>query len=353
MGMDAQFRSDEIEIDLGEIFLLLVSRIWIMMIVGIIFAVAGFSISTYFIVPQYQSTTSVYVLSKADSGSVTLSDTQLASQLTKDYEKLITSRFVLESVIKQFGLSGDYASLKSRVTIQNTNDTRIIDITVTDPSPKMAQKLANAIRDVSAEHITSVMDIEAVNVVDEANLPHSPSEPSKMKWTVMGALIGGCVTAALIILKFLLDDTIKSSEDIEKYLGLGTLAMIPYDEKTDTDKDKKKRKKKKKKANGFKTIGAQPAYGQISGSVRTSSAMRNSNNTRKPADISMTSLNEELEMFLREQRAKTQMELAKEQEKALYGDLASEKDAQEYKIELVDFEEAILKGNQESNSSGE
>ena len=104
--------------------------------------------------------------------------------------------------------------------------------------------LANAIRDVAAEHIREVMDLEAVNVVDEANLPTSPSEPSKKKYTLIGVLIGVVICAGVLILRFYLDDSIKSSDDIEKYLGLSTLASIPVFE---SEEDAKKKKKKARK----------------------------------------------------------------------------------------------------------
>ena len=112
-------------------------------------------------------------------------------------------------------------------TVENISDTRIIAITVEDPDPAMAQTLANEIRDVAADHIKDVMDIEAVNVAEEANLPENPSSPSVMKWTALGIMAGVCLCAGVILLRFLLDDTIKTSEDVERYLGLSTLAMIP------------------------------------------------------------------------------------------------------------------------------
>lgn len=173
------------------------------------------SLQLFLITPQYQSTTKVYILNKQNSTSVTYSDVQLSTTLSKDYEQLVTSRYVIEGVIKQLNLDETYESLVGKVSATNTDDTRIIAITVINPDPQQAQKVANAVRDLAAQHITQVMDIEAVNVVDSANLPTSPVSPSVPKWTLIGAAIGIIIAVAVVVIQHLLDDSIKSSEDIE------------------------------------------------------------------------------------------------------------------------------------------
>ena len=233
--------TDEIEINLGEILGLLLHRLWIIVLSAIVCGAVGFMYSFFLVTPQYQSTTKVYILNKQNSDTVTYSDVQLSSTLSKDYEQLVTSRYVIEGVISKLNLDETYDSLVGRVTATNENETRIIAITVTDTEPEQAQKIANAIRDLAAQHITQVMDIEAVNVVDNANLPDAPVSPSIPKWTVIAAAIGIIVSIAVIVIQHLLDDSIKSSEDIEKYLGMSTLALIPMNEGQQADSARRRR----------------------------------------------------------------------------------------------------------------
>lgn len=241
--------TENIEIDLREIFGVLLHRLWIIIVAALVCGAVAFMYSFFIITPQYQSTTKVYILNKQNaSGSVTYSDVQLSSTLSKDYEQLVTSRYVIEGVIKELNLDETYESLVGRVSASNATDTRIIAITVTDPDPAQAQRMANSVRDLAAKHITEVMDIEAVNVVDQANLPDSPVSPSISKWTIIGALIGIIISAAVIIIQHLLDDTIKTSEDVEKYLGLSTLALIPVNEGDILDQGRRKGSSRSPKA---------------------------------------------------------------------------------------------------------
>ena len=241
-----QNTDDVIEIDLKEIFGVLINKLWIIAICGIVAGIAGFCISNFAITPQYQSTTKVYILNKQNGTNVTYNDLQMGTQLTKDYKVLITSRDVLEEVIENCQLNEKYGSLSARVTVESISDTRIIAITVEDPNPVNAQFLADEIRKVAAEHIKQVMDIEAVNVVEEANLPEHPASPSVMKWTALALMLGACLCAGIILLRYLLDDTVKTSEDVEKYLGLSTLAMIPIMEDEVTLQKKNKKGKQRK-----------------------------------------------------------------------------------------------------------
>ncbi len=220
-------KDDLIEIDLQDLAGLLLSKAWLLILSMIITGIVGFVLSAFLIAPKYESTTSVYILKKDSDSAVTYSDTQLATQLTKDYENLITDRYVLETVIQKFGLEDDYEDFLEKVSVANKTDTRIIEITVKDENPVLAQNLANAIREVAAVHIKEVTDVEAVNVANVANLAQEPSEPSILKWTVIAAALGLFLSAAIVIIVYLMDDTIKTADDVAKYLEFSTLALIP------------------------------------------------------------------------------------------------------------------------------
>ena len=237
--------TNEIEFDLLEIIHILLGRLWIVLGTGVIAALICFGISGYVLAPVYESTTKIYILNKTENTAVTYTDVQMGTQLTKDYAELINSRYVIEKVIGQLSLEDmEYKDLMKKVSVNTPVDTRIVSITVEHTDPALAQKIANCIREVAGEHIQNVMDIEAVNVVEAANMPTEKSGPGVAKWTLIGALAGVFFASAIILIIFLLDDTIKSSEDVEKYLGLSTLAMIPVISEDNTARKKKLKRKK-------------------------------------------------------------------------------------------------------------
>ena len=240
--MQERREDDVLEIDLLELFGLLLHKLWLLALCTVLAGALGYVLSAFAVTPQYESTTGVYILSSsADNSTLSYSDTQLATQLTKDYEELITCRSVLEAVIEECGLEDSYGQLLERVSVENAADTRIVYITVKDPNPARAQEIADSIREIASDHIKEVTDVEAVNVVDTANLPSGPSEPSILKWTAIGAALGLVLCAAVVVIRYLLDDTIKSSEDVENYLGLSTLALIPMLQGESSTKKKKRK----------------------------------------------------------------------------------------------------------------
>ena len=236
--------NDEIEIDLGEVFHLVISKLGVIILSGIL--LGGLSIigTMLFITPMYETTTKIMVLNKQDNNTHTSADMQTSTQLTKDYAELIQSRTVLEGVIAQLNLDMTYKEMLNKVSVETSSDSRIVSISVTDEDPYTASEIANAVRDMAAEHIQSVMDIEAVNVVDSANIPSEKASPSLAKNGVIGGLLGVIIAMAIVIIIYLTNDTIKVEEDVERYLGLSVLGSIPYSEKESRSKKQKSRKRR-------------------------------------------------------------------------------------------------------------
>lgn len=224
MGME----NDEITIDLMDLFQVVFKKLHLVLLAGIIAALVAVLVTKLFMTPVYTSTTKMYVLSKQDANSaVTSSDLQAGSQLTKDYMELIKSRSVMEQVISQLQLDMSVDKLSGEITVSNTADTRILSISVENESPKLAKEIADAVRESASVQITQITDADVVNMVEEGNLPKDPTSPNTMKNAMLGGILGIFLALGAIVLIYILDDTIKTPDDVERYLGLTVLTSIP------------------------------------------------------------------------------------------------------------------------------
>ena len=219
----------------------MLGRAFLIISAGLFFALVGLFVSKFVVHPVFDSTTKIYILNKEENQTVTYSDVQISTQLTSDYAELIKSRYVLEEAIQRLNLvDKTYKDLAKVVKVDTPSDTRIVAITAKDEDPLMAMAIANCIREVSSEHITNVMDIDAINVAETANVPTEKASPSVFRWTVISGFAGTVIVAFFVVLGFLMDDTIKSNDDVERYLGLSTIGLIPLS----SDEQGKKKSKK-------------------------------------------------------------------------------------------------------------
>ena len=124
------------------------------------------------------------------------------------------------------------------ISISNPNDTRILNITVTSLEPELAERIANEMADLGITWLPKVMDSSAPNLAEEAIIPENKISPSLSKNTMLGGLLFAVLYVGILIVKYLLNDTIRSAEEMEQYFGITPLAVIP--EEGNTSKKKKR-----------------------------------------------------------------------------------------------------------------
>ena len=223
--------NDEIEIDLMEVFLELKKKVlWILLAFVLGGAVFGLY-SKLILVPKYSSTSMIYVLSK-ETTLTSLADLQIGSQLTQDYKVMITSRPVLGKVIEDLDLEYSYGELKRKLVIENPKDTRILQLSIEEPDPNLAADIVNTVAKCSSEYIGEIMEMIPPKIVEEGIASVFPVTPNASKNAVIGALLGSVIVCAAVTLRVVMNDTIKTEEDIEKYLKISTLAEIPMKRNT-------------------------------------------------------------------------------------------------------------------------
>ena len=222
----AEFEQQETELDLLELFYYLLEHIKQLVAAVVVGVLVMLLVSLFFLTPQYEATSKLYVMARNDS-AVNLSDLQIGSYLTSDYQEVFKTWEVHEQVLQNLGLDYEYEELEDMLTIANPSDTRILYITVTSDDPVEATNMANEYANVARNYIYEMMGTEEPSLFSVALEPLEPVSPRKMLNTVLGGLVGGLLMAAILVVRFIRDDKIKTADDITNYIGIPTLAIVP------------------------------------------------------------------------------------------------------------------------------
>ena len=185
-------------------------------------------------------------LNRFEAGQVVdLDALNIGTSLTADYEQLMLSYPVLEQVINKLNLDMDSDTLAKMITLENPTDTRILNINVVSTDPKSARDIANTLMDVSVDYLPKTMSTNAPNVAQKAKLADHKDGPSYTKYTMIGALAGAFLYCMYLVVKYLMDDTIHTADDMEKYFDIVPLAVIPDVSELAPEKQQKKGKLEK------------------------------------------------------------------------------------------------------------
>ena len=223
---------DEMEISLEEIWEVVKKNWKLMVICTVVAAVLGFLVNQFLLAPTYTASSRLYIMNTTQAnnyntdGEQIVSTTDLSSSLmlSKDYIEILKSDRVTKAAAQRMGLLnlGGYD-----ISVSAATDTRMIKIVVTGTDQKGVAKLANILTEEFTACVQQIIHMDNVTVIDTAPVPAGPSGPAKVKNTMLCAMAGLMIALAISFLRYFLDTTIKSSDDIERYLNLPVLAKIP------------------------------------------------------------------------------------------------------------------------------
>lgn len=220
---------DEDEFDLLGFLYVLRSKIVYILVLFIVGGILSGVFTKYFITPTYSATTKLYVVSASSDSLVNLSDLQLGSSLTADYEQLLLTRPILESVINNLGIENEYTyeTIRNTITIVNPENSRILNITVVTTNPQYSMDIANELADQAVEKLGELMSSTPPNIAETAVYPKQKASPSISKNIMLGCIAFSMIYIVILLVGFVLDNKIKNEEDVEKYLGMPPIGVIP------------------------------------------------------------------------------------------------------------------------------
>lgn len=218
---------EEDSIDLLELVKALWKRVSWLIVAFAIGATVSILYTMNFTTPTYRASAMIYVYGKSTSVS-TLADLQIGSQLTTDFRIIAKTREVINAATESIGLDMPYEDVVERVSITNPTDSRILQIHVVDTDPERACNLCNALANQLRIRIADVMNTDEPSLVQSAIVPTDPISPNMYRNALLGGFALFAIVAGIIVVMFIMDDTIKTEGDVEKYLKQNVIAVVPY-----------------------------------------------------------------------------------------------------------------------------
>lgn len=232
-GRSTEKERDVVEIDLVAFLNVIKKRILVILLVAVVGAGIMGAYSFFVAKPMYESTAKMYVLTQSTSVT-SLADIQLSSELAMDYTEMIYSYPVIKQVISNLNLDYKYKQVSQMVAVENPSDTRVIKITVTGGDPEETASMTNEFAKVSKQTIADIMETDEPKIFEHGRVPANPVSPNKTKNIALGFMCGGILAILILLVIFVVKDTIKTAEDIQHRLGGNVLATVPREKTVET-----------------------------------------------------------------------------------------------------------------------
>lgn len=221
------------ELDLRDYLKIIRKRVWMILAVVLVASAATGIYSFFFIKPVYEASTKL-IVNKSNEGqgvaqSLDINSVNLNLRLIDTYKEVIKTPRIMDQVVKEHPeLKLTAEQLIQKVRVSSVNNTQVMTLIVQDHSYEMAANIANAVSYVFQKEIPSIMKVDNVSLLNEA-LPKdhpAPVKPNPKLNIAISFIVALMLAIGIAFLLEYLDDSIKTEEDVEKYLGLPTLSAI-------------------------------------------------------------------------------------------------------------------------------
>lgn len=229
--MNGNYKNEEDVIDLSVLLGVLLKNLPLLIIMMVLGAAAAFSYTKYLVPERYEATATVIINNKTSDSQqyITAGDLSSSKNLAELYSIIITSDTVLDKIMNDMGDRTTYAELKS-VRVETISESQVVKISMTSTDPKHAKEIVEKFVKYSKPVIMDKVDAAgSVKDLNDTVMSNNgnPVSPNKKKNTAIGAMAGFVLAAAIVILKELLNNTLKTEADVKNVLDIPLLGVVP------------------------------------------------------------------------------------------------------------------------------
>ncbi|WP_294577709.1 YveK family protein [uncultured Thomasclavelia sp.] len=218
--------NDEVEIDLSELFKLLKKKIKLIIMLALVGVVIAVSATTFLIDKKYASEGSVLLRAEVVDGTMDSSQLSANNMMVNNYVELLQGNTIQNEVATNLNITVE--DVRSALTITNTSDTQIIEISATTADPELSRDIVAETITVFTTLVQEKLNVTNLTIVDQPEVNANPVSPSIFRNIIIGGIVGVVIALAYILLTYLLDTKIKNGEQAEQLLGVPLLGTVPY-----------------------------------------------------------------------------------------------------------------------------
>jgi capsular polysaccharide biosynthesis protein len=217
------------ELDIRQIFTYLRRHIWLIVCIVLVAGSLALTITFFFITPQYEASSTLYVYNDSDrsSTSISTSDITTSQKLIATYSVIMQSNNVVNKVIETTGLDYTAGEIRKMFTGASVNSTEVMKITIKCSDPQDAMIIANAFVDIAPEEILRVIKAGSVEILDRAMIPASPSSPSIIKNLAIGIVLGLIIAIGFVILFETFNTKVRTEDNLLRVVKVPVIGYIP------------------------------------------------------------------------------------------------------------------------------
>ena len=215
------------EIDISEVLLYFKSKVALIIGITLLIVILGNLYAMFLRVPVYKSSSTIVIASNDTNSANMQADITVNQKLVGTYKEIVTSRSVVEQVIKDLDLKYSYEELSSNILVEAVQNTEVLKISVLDKNAELAPKITSMLSEVFKEEVMEIYNLKNVKVLDSASTPTGADNVNFVKDEIIYFGLGMIASFMLVFIMFYFDKNIRSVEQVESRLGLPILGTIP------------------------------------------------------------------------------------------------------------------------------
>lgn len=219
--------NDEMEINIGELFKVLMKNILLVVIVSVLCAVIGLLSSMFLIDKKYSSEATIYITPKVtEQGTIDYNSIQTNSRMVNNYMEILKGETILAKVADQVGMES-YSEVLDTLTVSNPENTELISVSSETTNPELSQQIVSLVISTFTEGMMDVLNLNNVTIINDAKVNENPVSPSVPRYTILGLAVGLVISCGYVFITFLFDKRLRTREEAENFLGVPVLATVP------------------------------------------------------------------------------------------------------------------------------